>query len=73
LPPYFTGSVRGSMTLRTSQNVQGQPWCSSRGIGFEPLPFTWMKCSGTPMRSTLKCGSSFMRRSTSRQSYSLIQ
>ena len=72
-PPYFAGSVNGPMILRTSQNVHGQPWCSSSGMGFGPLPLTWMKCSGTPIRSTLKCGSSFIRRSTSRQSYSSIQ
>jgi hypothetical protein len=72
-PPYFAGSVNGPITLRTSQNVHGHPWCSSNGIGLGPVPFTWMKCSGTPIRFTLKCGSSFIARSMARQSYSSIQ
>ncbi len=42
-PPYAPGSLSGPITFRYSQNVQGQPCERIRGLGFGPLPRTWMK------------------------------
>jgi hypothetical protein len=41
-PPWPAGSASASMVSAKSQNVQGQPCVSTRGIGLGPTPGRWM-------------------------------
>ena len=73
-PPWDAGSVNNGMSLYISQNVLGQPWVMSSGMGLGPWPRTCTKCkSFWPSTSAVNWGSSFSRRSCSRQSNSLSQ
>lgn len=67
-PPWAAGSARGSTTLDQCQNVQGQPWVRSNGVGFGLTPGLRMKCTGTPSTSTRSCSSALIAASALRQS-----
>ena len=42
-PPWDAGSVNNGMSLYISQNVLGQPWVMSSGMGLGPCPRTCTK------------------------------
>ena len=67
-PPWAAGSVRGPITWRRSQYVQGQPCERMMGIGCGPLPFSCTKWIGIPSISTRKFAKRFISASWARQS-----
>jgi hypothetical protein len=63
-PPCAAGSASGPMTAWYSQNVHGQPWVKTIGIGGgpprTPRPRTWTKWIGRSSSTTRYWGNSLM-------------
>ena len=61
------------MKSRNSVTEPGQPWVMMSGIGFGPLPFSWMKWISMPSTGAVKLSKPLITASCLRQSYSSTQ